>query len=280
MSPAPHHRHAAVDGGAQAVELLLIVGHDPLHAAGVQVPGDLRQGKAARLKLGQGPLKQVPVVRFEVDGPAGGQHLAVEGQEIGMGQPPLGVAVARPGVAEIDVDAVHLAGSEIVGQPGCVCVHKKYVGQLLGAHPLHGDHHSVGHPLHRDQQCIRRRRRRAGGEASLAAPSSRWSSAAPSISFAPVPGAAAPGPSPAPGRTAPSWGSGSVFSSFAYRSSSRRARRIPPARPALGGYCIMKAPACQPHPHRSGQNKSGPPAAPALCKGAHRAPAHCLTDPF
>ena len=97
------------------------------------------------------------------------QNGAVALEEVYVGQPPLGVAVGGPGVAKVDIDEVHFAAPEVVGQPGRVPVHKKDVGQPQLHHPLHGDHHGVGHPLHRNKEDVRVLLRRLGGEAALAA---------------------------------------------------------------------------------------------------------------
>lgn len=107
------------------MELLLIVGHHALDAVGVEIPGDLREQESRSGELKQGPLKQIAVVCFKVDLALAGEDLAVAQQKVRMGEPPFGVTVAGPGVAEIDVDAVHLTGGEKVGKAGGVAVNEK-----------------------------------------------------------------------------------------------------------------------------------------------------------
>ena len=56
--------------------------------------------------------------------PPHGQHPAVQLQEIAVGQAALFLVAFGPGIAEVDIDAVHLAGGEEVRQAGGVAVHK------------------------------------------------------------------------------------------------------------------------------------------------------------
>ena len=151
------------------MELLLVVGHNAADAAGVEIPGHLGQGKPRPGELEQRPLKEIPVVCLEMDLPVLRQYLPVPQQEVRMGQPPLGVAVARPGVAEVDVDAGDLPRGKVLGQQSRIPVHEKDVVQLFGTYPLHGDHHGVGHPLHRDIQGLGILLRGLRREAALAA---------------------------------------------------------------------------------------------------------------
>ena len=103
----------------------------------------------------QGPLEQLVVVAFEVDLAAHGQHPAVQLQEIAVGQAALFLVAFGPGIAEVDIDAVHLAGGEEVRQAGGVAVHKEHVVQPRVPGPLHGHHHGVGDLFHGDQQHVR-----------------------------------------------------------------------------------------------------------------------------
>ena len=164
-----HGAHAAVDGLALQVEPLLIVGHDPHGAVGVEIPCHLTEGKAHLGELEQGPLEEVVVVAFEVDLAPFAEHFPVLKEETGVGQPPLGVPGSGPGVAEVDVDAPHLAGGEVVLQVGGVGIDEVGVGkaQLLG--PLGGHHHGVRHPLHGHEEHVRLGLGGAHGEAALAA---------------------------------------------------------------------------------------------------------------
>ena len=167
--PVELHPHTAVDGHPLAVELLLVVGHDPADPPGVEVSGHLLQGEVRLGKLEEGPLEEIPVVRLEVDLPPVSEHPPVPLQKVRMGQPPPGVAVGGPGITEVDVDPLHLVGGEVVPEIGHVGVQKPHVLQAHGLGPLHGDDHGVGHPLHRHKKRLRRRRRRLAGEAPLAA---------------------------------------------------------------------------------------------------------------
>ena len=135
----------------------------------MEVPGDLPELIARMGELEEGPLEEAPVVRLEVDLPSIPEDPPVELQEVGVGEPPLGVAVGGPGVAEVDVDALHLAGGEVVGQPGHVGVDEEHILQLHGLGPLHGHHHGVGDPLHRHKEHLWLPLGGLTGEAALAA---------------------------------------------------------------------------------------------------------------
>ena len=66
------------------MELLLIVGHDPLDAVGVEVSGDLGQRIPRFGKLEQGPLEQVMIVRLELNTSPVPEYLPVASEE-GLG---------------------------------------------------------------------------------------------------------------------------------------------------------------------------------------------------
>ena len=151
------------------MELGLVVRHDAHRAIRMEVPGDLGQLKAEQRQLLHGEGEEVLIVRLEVDLPAHLQHLAVQPQEVAVGQPPLGVAVAGPGIAEIDIDPVRLSRGKEQGQLVSIGVDEEHVGEPLGRTPLHGHDHGIRHPLHSDEQHVRLRRRCAGGEAAFAA---------------------------------------------------------------------------------------------------------------
>ena len=74
----------------------------------MEVVGHLLWIETAQGKLSHGKGKQPHVVRLEVNFSPRPQHLPVAQQEIPVGQPPLGVALGGPGVAEVNVDEVHL----------------------------------------------------------------------------------------------------------------------------------------------------------------------------
>ena len=97
------------------------------------------------------------------------EDLTVQPQEVSVGQAALGVAVAGPGITEVDVDPADLAGSKEIGQLVGVGVDEIHVGQTRIDAPLHGHHHGIGHPLHRDEQHIRLRRCGTSGKAAFAA---------------------------------------------------------------------------------------------------------------
>ena len=161
--------HAAVDGSPQAVEFLLVVSHDAPDTVGVEIPGDLLQLVARLGKLEEGPLKETAVVGLEMDLPAVGQNAPVALQKVRVGEAAPGVTVGGPGVAEVDIDALHLAGGEVVPQVGHVGVDEADVLEAHGLGPLHGDDHGVGHPLDGDEEDLRLGGGGLTGEAALAA---------------------------------------------------------------------------------------------------------------
>ena len=86
-----------------------------------------------------------------------------------MGQPPLGLPLGGPGVAEIDVNEVHFPRREIVRQQRRVAHHEEHVFQFQRRGPLHGHHQGVGHLLDGDKQNVWVLSGGLGGEAPLAA---------------------------------------------------------------------------------------------------------------
>ncbi len=121
----------------------------------MEVPGNLGQGIARRRKLLHGELEQGLVVGLEMDLPAGDQGLPVEVQKAPVGQPPLGLPHGGPGVAEVNVNEVHLAGGEVIRQQRRVPHHEEHILQLQGHDPLHRHHHGVGHLLNGHEQDVR-----------------------------------------------------------------------------------------------------------------------------
>ena len=89
----------------------------------MEIPGDLGQLKAKLGQLLHGELEQGLVVSLEVDLTAHFQHLTVQLQEVAVSQAALGMALAGPGIAEVDVDPVHLTGGEELGELVGVGVH-------------------------------------------------------------------------------------------------------------------------------------------------------------
>ena len=88
-----------------------------------------------------------------------------------MGQPPLGVALGGPGVAEIEVDALHLAGREKLRQVRAASASMK--NTLLSSSGLLARSMAMtmasGTRSTATKRHIRLRRRRLAGEAALAA---------------------------------------------------------------------------------------------------------------
>ena len=103
----------------------------------MEVPGHLGESEAELRDLLHGKLKQGRVVRFEMDLSARPQDLSVQLEKIPVGQAALGVPFGGPGVAEVNIDAVHLAGLEEGGKLIGVGVHEKDVVQPLGSASLH-----------------------------------------------------------------------------------------------------------------------------------------------
>ena len=86
-----------------------------------------------------------------------------------MGQAALGVTLAGPRVAEVDVDPIHLTGCKELGELVSIGVHEKDIGQSGVYTPFHGDHHGVRHHLNGDEQYVRLRGRCPLREPSFAA---------------------------------------------------------------------------------------------------------------
>ena len=149
--------------------LIGIIRHHAHGAACVEVPGHIRQGEAKLRDLLHGPIKELIVVGFEMNLSAALQHLAVFFQEIPVGQPALFLVALGPGIAEINVQAIHLARGEQLRQQGGVRIDEEHIFQPLTDDPLHGHHHGVRHLLHGNEQRVRPGLRRSGGEAALAA---------------------------------------------------------------------------------------------------------------
>ena len=151
------------------MELCLVIRHNAHGAVFVEVPGHLREFEAELGDLLHRELEQGLVVGLEVDLAAFLQNLPVELQKVPVGQAAFGVALAGPGIAEVDVDPVHFAGGEEVGQLVGVGVHEEHIVQPLPDTPLHGHHHGVRHHFHGDEEHIRLCRRGPCGKAALSA---------------------------------------------------------------------------------------------------------------
>ena len=153
----------------------------------MEIPGDLRERIARLGELEQGIFKQVPVIRLKVDLSTSTEHPAVQDQKVLVGQPPPGVAVGGPGVAEVDKQAVDLVRGEVLPQPGRVTIHKKHIGQTPLSAALHGHDHGVRHPLHRQIEHIGILRRGLRCEAAFTAPQLQPDLLRIRLQFPPVP---------------------------------------------------------------------------------------------
>ena len=73
----------------------------------VKIVGDLQYFETARLYFINCEIKQLPVVRLELDRAVLLQNLSEPAQKFLAGKPSLGVPVLRPRIGEIQVDPVH-----------------------------------------------------------------------------------------------------------------------------------------------------------------------------
>ena len=137
------------------MEHRLKIRHDGVGLVGVEVKAHLTERKTRPGKLGQGELKEGLVVGLEVDLASGAQDLPIGLQKGFVGKPPFGMALAGPGVTEVDIHPLDLPGGKPVGEQGGVIADEHHIGQLQRLGPLHGHHQGVGHPLHRQKQHIR-----------------------------------------------------------------------------------------------------------------------------
>ena len=160
---------AAVDGRAQLIKFFLIARHNAHGAVPVQVAGQGADLQAAGLKLAQGPLKQARVVGLKMNLPADFQNTLVFPQEGAVGQAALGVFLAGPRVAEVEVDQVKLPVCEVFLQFGGVQRQKIDVFQAHFQRFFHAQQHGLLNALHGDKQDIRLSGGGLHGEFPLAA---------------------------------------------------------------------------------------------------------------
>ena len=106
-------------------------------------------------KLQQGEFKEGLIVRLELDLSAQLQHLPVPLQKAPVGQPALGLALGRPGIAEVDINRIHLVLGKVVRQQRGVAHHKKHIAGLGRNRSLHGHHQGVRYLLNADEQYLR-----------------------------------------------------------------------------------------------------------------------------
>ena len=151
------------------MELGLVVGHDALDAVLVEVARDLFERPAAVLELLEAPLIERDVVGLEPDLSAGGQEVEIQLLKTRGREAALELLLFGPGVGEVYVDALHLAGCEELGQQHGVAVEEADVRELGVAHALHGDDHGVGDFFDGAEQRVGLGGGHAGGEAALAA---------------------------------------------------------------------------------------------------------------
>ena len=135
----------------------------------VQIASQVADLQPTGLKFAERPLEQRCVVRLEVDFPVQAQHTLVALQEGVERQAALGVLLARPRVAEVQVDQVHLARREVLLQFGGIDAQEIDVFQSHGKGLLHRQHQCLLHALHGDEQNVRLQRSRLDRELSLAA---------------------------------------------------------------------------------------------------------------
>ena len=121
----------------------------------MEVMSHLAEGISCGRELLQRERKKGTVVGLKVNLPSRLQHLPVGGKEAPVGQTALSLSLGRPGITEVDVDEVHLAGSKIVRHQRRIPHYKKHILQLQGCRPLHGDDHGVRHLLNRNKQNLR-----------------------------------------------------------------------------------------------------------------------------
>ena len=135
----------------------------------MEVVGHLAELVARLRELQNGEVEEGAVVGLEVNLAAHFQCPAVGRQEATVGQTALGLPLGGPGVAEVDVDEIHLVLGEVVGDQGGVAHHEEDVLQLQSHGPLHGDDHGVGDLLNGDEEDVRVLLGGLHGEAALAA---------------------------------------------------------------------------------------------------------------
>ena len=151
------------------MEFCLVVGHHAAGAVGVKVIRHLAQFKAELGDLLLGESEEGGVVTLEVNLAALAQHLPVKLEEVAVGQTALGLIALGPGIAEVDVDAIDLAGGEEKGQLIGVGIHEEDVAQPRVAAALHSHHHGIGYHFDGEEQHVRFGGSGFGSEAALAA---------------------------------------------------------------------------------------------------------------
>src|SRR5699024_7745339 len=107
------------DGMIHGGKLLFVFRHDvPLVQKRVMVKIKGAGGKGpdrGSLNLLQGEVEEGPVVGLEFHLPVGGEDLIVTSQIFQGGEAASGVAGLGPGIGEVQVDPVHFAGGEDLG---------------------------------------------------------------------------------------------------------------------------------------------------------------------
>lgn len=120
-------------------ELFFVFRHNIVLLAVVQIQTDILNQPAVAAHFLQCKLKQMLVVGLKMNLSVFREHAVVQCQKVGMGQTALALAVRRPGIGEIEIDAVDLSVGKNVGQTGGVKVQKLKVGEAE-LHRLFGCH--------------------------------------------------------------------------------------------------------------------------------------------
>ena len=144
-----------MNGRAECVKLFLIAGHDADRAVCVQVAGQLANLQPAGFKFSERPLEQAGVVGLEVNLALRAEDPLVFFQKSPEGQAALCIFLARPRVAEVQIEQVNFAVRKIILQFRCVDGEKKDVFQPHGERLFHGEQQSLLHLFHGDDQDIR-----------------------------------------------------------------------------------------------------------------------------
>ena len=135
----------------------------------MQIPCHIVQLQPVRRHLLQRPLKQLGVVRLEMDLPAQPDHRPVLIEERMICQPTLGIFAARPRVTEINVEQVNFADIKELVDVCCVQRNKEHVFKPQTDRALHRQHQCIRHALDGNQKHIRLRLRRLDRELALSA---------------------------------------------------------------------------------------------------------------
>ena len=150
-------------------EFCFVFGHRFVDDIAVmKVVRHFRQLPLPFLKFFQRKVEQARVVRFKIDTAALRQQTGVAVEKIAVRQAALGVALLRPGVAEIDKKAGYLAGREDFFQTGHVEPQQVDVVHLGGGAFLAGVIQDADLDFNADEICFRMELGHLGNEIPLA----------------------------------------------------------------------------------------------------------------